>query len=114
MRTHTPHKRERRNALIRTIAALTGDIATGLAFAALCTWLINAAALGVFLSFLLWLISALLCLAVSQYLIHPSVKFLLSDHKLEATLATASGLYEAVSFLGEQGKIGRASCRERV
>lgn len=84
---------ERRHTLIRTMASLTGDIAIALLFSSVCIWIINFAALGIFLSFLLWLIAALVCLAASQYLIHPTVQFLLSDRKLEEVLRTTHGLY---------------------
>ena len=92
----------RRNTVIRNIVALTGDITIGIALASACTWLINVAALGIFLSFLMWLITAVLTLAISQYIVNPSVKFLLSDHKLEDAISTASGLYSAFSYLGDQ------------
>ena len=73
----------RRNILIRTVAAVSGDIATGVAVAASCIWLIESAALGLFLSFLVWLLGALIALALSQYVVHPAVAVLLSSHKLD-------------------------------
>ena len=83
---------ERKRAFIRTTAALAGDITIGLLFASVCVWIINVAALGIFLSFLLWLLAALAALAASEYLIHPTVAFLLSDRKLEQTLRRTHGL----------------------
>lgn len=76
----------RRGALIRTVAALAGDIAVGVAVASACSWLVTSASLGVFLAFLAWLTAALLALYISQRVIHPGVAFLLSDSKLDDTL----------------------------
>ena len=98
----TRSQRDRRNAVIRFVAAITGDIAVGLAMASLCSWIIQAAALGLFLSFLLWLIAALLSLALSQYLVHPGIKFLLSDHKLDVAVDTAGDLCSTLTVLGQQ------------
>ena len=87
----------RRNTLIRTVAAVSGDIATGIAIAAACVWLIEAAALGLFLSFLLWLLGALIALAFSQYVIHPACRTLLSDQKLDLAVEALSGLADQVT-----------------
>lgn len=92
--------RERRKALIRTVAALTGDLAVGVAFTSACAWVISAAALGAFMTFLAWLIAALLWLVVSQHLVHPSVQFLLSDQKLDAVVDTARGLSDVFVVMG--------------
>ena len=78
-----PMSTSRRNVLIRTISTIAGDIATGLAVASACIWIIETAALGLFLSFLIWLIGTLLALALSQYVVHPALTVLLSDHKLD-------------------------------
>lgn len=75
--------RQRRYALVRTVATLTGDFAVGMAFGSLCSWIIAAASLGTFLSFLAWIVAALLALLVSQHVVHPGMKFLLSDRKLD-------------------------------
>lgn len=91
----------RRNVLIRTVTALIGDASLAYALATTCTWLIQSAALGVFLSFLAWLIAAVLALALSQYLIHPGVQFLLSDRKLNEAIDTLSGLATVVSGLSD-------------
>lgn len=92
----------RRNTVIRTIAALCGDIAVGVALATACTWVIEAAALGLFLSFLLWLVGTLLALALSQYLVHPAVQLVLSDRKLDGAVDALSVLTEAAQSAGAQ------------
>lgn len=89
----------RRNTLIRTVAAVSGDIATGIAMAAACVWLIEAAALGLFLSFLLWLLGTLIALAFSQYVVHPTCRTLLSDQKLDLAVEALSGLADQVTRL---------------
>lgn len=96
----------RRNILIRTITAFTGDVATALAMATACAWLIQTAALGLFLSFMLWLLGVLLSLAISQYVIHPSTQLLLSDRKLDEGLAVATGLVEVLAHLGDKARQG--------
>lgn len=69
----------------------------------MCAWVIQVAALGLFLSFLVWLIAALLIsLVLSQYIVHPGVKFLLSDHKLDVAVGTVTGLCAAASQLGDR------------
>lgn len=88
--------RQRRYALVRAVATLTGDFATGFAFGSMCSWIIATAALGTFLSFLAWLIAILLTMLVSQHIVHPSAKFLLSDHKLDDTVQTFKDLYGSV------------------
>jgi heme/copper-type cytochrome/quinol oxidase subunit 4 len=82
----------RNQTLYRTVATLTGDITIGLLFSSICIWIINFAALGIFLSFLAWLIVTILAMAASQYLIHPTVNFLLSDRKLESAVQKVHGL----------------------
>jgi hypothetical protein len=82
----------RNQTLYRTVATLTGDVTIGLLFSSICIWIINVAALGIFLSFLAWLIAAILAMAASQYLIHPTVNFLLCDRKLERVVQKAHGL----------------------
>lgn len=76
----------RRNILIRTMASAAGDVATGIAFATACAWFIEAAALSLFLAFLAWLLAVLLSLALSQYLVHPAVRLVLADRKLDGTV----------------------------
>ena len=92
----------RRNTLIRTVAAVSGDIATGIAMAAACVWLIEAAALGLFLSFLAWLVGALIALALSQYVIHPVVSLLLSDRKLDVGIEALAEVADQVMLVGPQ------------
>ena len=90
----------RRNFLIRSVVALGADIVVACALASACAWLIQAATLGMFLSFMVWLIGLLLALAISQYIVHPSVQFLLSDQKLNDTLHTLGDLSNLVGVLG--------------
>lgn len=78
-----PMSNSRRNIIIRTVATIVGDIAVGVAIASVAVWIIQAATLGLFLSFLLWLLASLASLAFSQYVVHPAVKVLLSDSKLD-------------------------------
>ena len=92
----------RRNILIRTVAAVSGDIATGIAMAAACVWLIEAAALGLFLSFLLWLLSALIALAFSQYVVHPAVAVMLSNRKLDDGIKALNNMADQATLVGKQ------------
>ena len=92
----------RRNTLIRTVAAVCGDITAGAAMAAACIWIIESAALGLFLSFLVWLLGTLLALAVSQYVVHPTVNSLLSDRKLDLAADALIGFAGAVHDAGAQ------------
>ncbi len=80
----------RSHFFIRAVVTITGDVAIGTALAASCLWIIEAAALGLFLSFLLWLLAALLSLAASQFIVHPVATAVLSDHKLDQSLAALS------------------------
>ena len=90
-----PMSTSRRNVIIRTVTTVAGDIATGVAVASACIWIIESAALGLFLSFLIWLIGTLLALALSQYVVHPALTTLLSDSKLDLAV-------EAVTLLGNR------------
>jgi hypothetical protein len=87
-----PMSYSRRNTIIRSVATITGDVATGVAVASACVWLIETAALGLFLSFLVWLIGALLALALSQFVVHPALTVVLSDSKLDLAVDAVSGL----------------------
>jgi hypothetical protein len=89
----------RRNALIRTVATITGDIAAGFAMASVAVWLIEYAALGIFLSFLVWLLATIAALALSQYVVHPAATALLSDHKLDMAVDAMSGLADRLTLL---------------
>ena len=82
----------RRNVIVRTVATITGDIATGIAVASACVWFIQAATLGWFLSFLIWLIGTLLALALSQYVVHPALTVALSDAKLDLAVDAVAAL----------------------
>ena len=87
----------RRNTLIRTVAAVAGDVAAGVAVAAACLWLIEAATLGLFLSFMVWLLGALIALALSQYVVHPTVAIVLSSRKLDVGIDALSGLADRIT-----------------
>ena len=88
-----PMPTSRRNVFIRTVAAACGDVAGAVAIAAGCAWLIEFAALGLFLSFLAWLVGALVALAFSQYLVHPAVNAVLCDRKLDAAVDAIAPLW---------------------
>lgn len=75
-------KRQWRYATLRAMASLAGDIALATAVAGACSWLIQSAALGLFLAFLVWLLGLILSLALSQYLVHPTVQWVMADDKL--------------------------------
>jgi hypothetical protein len=77
----------RRNFLIRSVATVTGDIAIGYAMASACIWVIQYAALSAFISFMLWLLTIVASLAMSQHILHPAMSVLLSDKKLDRSLA---------------------------
>ena len=98
MPLHFTHAR--RNLWIRTIAGITGDVAVGVALSSACLWVIQSASLGVFLSFLLWIVGFLLSLAISQYAVHPTVTLLLSDRKLDRGIDALSSLAHAATDLG--------------
>ena len=87
----------RRNVLIRTVATVVGDIAVAVAIASACLWLIEAAFLGLFLSFLAWLVATLIAMAASQYIVHPAVTLLLSDRKLDQSIDALSSMAGLVS-----------------
>ena len=87
----------RRNVLVRSITGLCGDIAVGVAIASICVWIIEAASLGLFLSFLLWLLAALASLALSPLVVHPAVSLLLTDRKLDAGLEALAGLADGLN-----------------
>lgn len=87
----------RRNIIIRTVATIAGDIATGVAVASACIWIIETAALGVFLSFLIWLLGVLAALAVSQSVLHPALTAALSDRKLDLVVEAVTGLAERLT-----------------
>ena len=97
----SPHStRSRRNFFIRTVAAFAGDFSVGFSMAVACTWVIQSAALGLFLSFLLWLLALVASLALSQYVVHPLAAALLSDRKLDRGIELLSSLGRTASDLG--------------
>jgi hypothetical protein len=87
----------RRNLIIRTVTTIVGDFTTGVAIASLAVWVIETAALGLFLSFMVWLITALLALALSQYVVHPAITVVMSDRKLDVAVKTVSGLADRLT-----------------
>lgn len=87
----------RRNVLIRSVTAVCGDIATGVAVASVAVWIIETATLGLFLSFLVWLLAAIAALALSQYVVHPALSVILSDRKLDVAVDAMSGLANGLS-----------------
>lgn len=80
----------RRYEIVRNVVSLAGDLATGVAVAAACSWLIQQATLGMFLSFLIWLLGVVIGLALSQHVVHPTVQWALADDKLDRGLALAT------------------------
>ena len=91
----------RRNVLIRSVAAVAGDIAIGVAMASVCVWIIQVASLGLFLSFLLWLLGAMLSLAMSQYVLHPALKLLLAENKLDRACAAVTDIARVMQRTAE-------------
>ena len=91
-----PMCNSRRNIIIRTVATIAGDIAIGVAIASVAIWIIQAATLGMFLSFLLWLVAAIASLALSQYVLHPALKLLLADNKLDRACTAVTDIAHAV------------------
>jgi hypothetical protein len=87
----------RRNAIIRTVATITGDIAIGAVCASIAVWVIESATLGLFLSFLVWLLAGIAALSLSQYVIHPTVTVVMSDRKLDLAVEAVSGLADRLS-----------------
>ena len=85
-----------RNFVIRSVASLAGDLALTAALIQACSWLIEVAALGLFLKFMLWLLAALLALAASQYLVHPAVNLVLADDKLDRAINALANLRQRV------------------
>lgn len=76
----------RQTLLIRTLGTLCADLAVGVTVASSVSWVIQAASLGLFLSFLSSLVGLILALALSQYVVHPLASVLLSDQKLDLLL----------------------------
>jgi hypothetical protein len=87
-----PMPTSRRNIIIRSIATIVGDITVGVAFASTAVWIIESATLGLFLSFLIWLLAGIAALAFSQFVLHPTAKTVLSDQKLDLAVNAVTGL----------------------
>jgi hypothetical protein len=104
----------RHNFWVRSIGGVAGDYAVGYALASACIWIIQTASLGLFLSFLLWIVAALLALAVSQYVVRPSLSFLLADDKLDRGIAALSGLATAAQSMGIDLRSPLAELRQRM
>lgn len=92
-----PMSTSRRNFLIRTIATITGDIAAGISMASVALWIIQAATLGLFLSFLIWLLASIASLALSQFVVHPTITALMSDKKLDLAVDALSALADTAT-----------------
>ncbi len=92
----------RRNLFIRTVAAVTGDLVLAFSIASACTWAIQVATLGLFRSFLLWLVALIGYLALSQFLLHPALAALLSDRKLDDGLALSAETVRATAEIARQ------------
>lgn len=91
-----------RNALFRTAVGVCGDVAIGASMASACLWIIQTASLGLFLSFLLWLVTAILSLAISQCVFRPAVRLVLSDRKLDDVVAIAHLFADVAATAGIQ------------
>ena len=87
----------RRNFWIRAVAGITGDFCIGLAMGSACVWIIQAAPLGLFLSFVLWVLAVALALSFSQHVLYPFLGFALSDRKLNHGMDALASLVERVS-----------------
>lgn len=79
-----------RNTLIRMAVGAVAGAALGLAFANACTWIITTASLGLFLSFLVWLIGALM-LVGTCFTANALVLDALSDQRLDRACNTTRG-----------------------
>lgn len=89
----------RRNIIIRMISTFSGDVAAGVAMASAALWIIQTATLGLFLSFLVWLLAAIAALALSQFVVHPVSSVLLSDRNLDLAVDALSGLIAQLTQL---------------
>jgi hypothetical protein len=78
-----------RYGIFRAFVSIAGDVCATLAVASVCSWVIESAALGIFLSFVVWLLGLILALALSQYLVHPTVQLVLADDKLDRFIGLA-------------------------
>ena len=95
-----PMSTSRRNVIVRCLTSMTGDIALGVAVASGCVWIIEAASLGIFLSFMVWLVATLAALAFSQLVLHPAINMLLSDRKFDGTIDTIIDVVQGFDAIG--------------
>lgn len=98
----TSPQQQWRYATLRAMTSLAGDIALATAVASACSWLIQSAALGLFLVFLVWLFGLILSLALSQYLVHPTVQWVMANDKLSRGFAAVSEFSAWASGLAAQ------------
>jgi hypothetical protein len=52
---------------------------------------------------MVWLLAAIASLALSQYVIHPATKVLLSDHKLDIAVEIVTGVADRLSLFARAG-----------
>jgi|GEM_PF-2963700 len=67
---------------------------------------IEAASLGFFLSFLVWLVATLAALAFSQLVLHPAVNMLLSDRKFDGAVDAVVGVVQGFDAIGREAVHG--------
>ena len=91
----------RRNFFNRAVGTVAGDFVVGFAMAAACIWVIQSAALGLFLSFLLWLLALIVALALSQHVVHPVAAVVLSDRKLDQGIDALASLARSAGDLAQ-------------
>ena len=92
----SPHSAFRYSTLRATVS-LAGDAGAAIAIASACAWIIESAALGLFLSFLVWLLGLIMSLALSQHIVHPTIQFAMADDKLNRGRALASALFDQLN-----------------
>ncbi len=95
-----PMSTSRRNVIVRCITSMVGDIALAVAVVSACAWIIEAASLGFFLAFLLWLMATLAALAFSQLVLHPVVNMILSDAKFDDSIDAIVSLVQGFDAIG--------------
>lgn len=96
-----------RYSMLRSIVSLAGDIGAAIAVASACSWIIESAALGLFLSFLLWILGLIVSLAISQYVVHPTIQLVMADDKLDRGRAAASALFDQLNTPAAQAVLSR-------
>lgn len=95
-----PMSTSRRNVIVRCLTSMVGDIGLAVAVVSGCAWIVEAASLGMFLTFLLWLVAILSALAFSQLVLHPLVNMALSDRKFDDTVDTVIGVVQTFDAIG--------------